>query len=103
MDDIIIHSSTIEEHFQRIEHFLERFIKADLKLKPSKCELFKSVVLFLGHIVGRDGLRPNPKTLETVEKWEIPKTVKEAHQILGLGNYYRQFVPGFSGIASPLK
>ena len=69
-----------------------------------KCDLLKKEVLFLGHIVGVNGIRPNPKLIDAVKKWVEPTTVKQVQQFLGLCNYYRRFVYQqiFSEIASPL-
>ena len=57
LDDIIIVSMTYEEHIQRLQGVLERLQEHTLKLKPSKCELFRSQVLYLGHVVSRDGFK----------------------------------------------
>ena len=64
LDDIIIFSSDYEEHLSRLDEVFQRLIKAGLKLKPSKCNLMKSETLYLGHIVGKDGIKPNPKLIE---------------------------------------
>ena len=79
-------------------------MEAGLKLKPFKCELLKTEVLFLGHIVGKDGvgLHPNPKLIEAIAEWGTPENVKQVQQFLGLCNYHRWFIHQFSSIASPL-
>ena len=71
-------------------------------LKPAKCDLLKKEVLFLGHIVGANGIGPNPKHLAGVKEWKEPTTVKQIQQFLGLCNYYRRFFYQFSEIAAPL-
>jgi len=73
-----------------------------LKLKPSKCELFKPEVLFLGHIAGREGIRPNPRLVESIRNWKEPTNVKEIQQFVGLCNYYRQYIQNFSDMAAPM-
>ena len=103
LDDIIIFSSTFDEHIVRLNEVLNRLAKAGLKLKPSKCHLLQKEVLFLGHIVGQEGVKPNPKIIEAVKSWKPPTNVKEVQQFLGLCNYYRQFVKGFSELATPLS
>ena len=103
LDDIIIISSNVEEHFKRLEEVFERLKEAGLKLKPSKCHLFKEEVLFLGHIVGKDGIKPNPELIESVKEWKTPQTTRHVQQFLGLANYYRRFIRNFSDIASPLS
>ena len=82
--------------------FLSHLRRAGLKLKPSKCELLKPQVLFLGHIVSNQGISPNPKLVEAITNWKPPTNVKEIQEFLGLCNYYRRFIHQFSDIASPL-
>lgn len=103
LDDIIIFSSDIDEHFHHLQEVLKRLKNAGLKLKPSKCDLIKGEILYLGHIVGKDGVKPNPRIVEAVKTWKVPTTVKEVQQYLGLCNYYRQFIRGFSEVAAPLS
>ena len=102
LDDIIVIGSNFEEHMERLEEVFKRLFRAGLKMKPSKCELFRSEVLFLGHIVSQDGIQPNPETVEKVLSWKVPCTVKEIQSFLGLCSYYRQYIQNFSHIAAPL-
>ena len=102
LDDVIIYSDTIESHLKQLDLVLTRLREAGLKLKPSKCDLIKSSVLYLGHVVSKDGLQPNPKIVDSVLKWKVPQNVKETQQFLGLCNYYRRFIKNFSKIAAPL-
>ena len=89
MDDIIIFSSDLDEHFEHLNEVLKRLKNAGLKLKPSKCDLIKDEILYLGHLVGKTGVKPNPRIIETVNNWKTPNTVKEVQQLLDLSNYYR--------------
>ena len=102
LDDVILYSSTLGEHLKQIRIVLSRFLKANLKLKPSKCHFFQEEVLFLGHIVSGDGVKPNPELIKAVNEWQPPTSVKEIQKFLGLCNYYRQYVQGFATIAHPL-
>ncbi|CAC5371443.1 unnamed protein product [Mytilus coruscus] len=103
LDDIIIYSSNLEDHFNKLDEVLGRLQDVGLKLKPSKCEFIKDQVLYLGHTVSKNGISSNPKIVESVSKWQVPNSVKEVQQFLGLCNYYRQFVHKFSEITSPLS
>ena len=102
LDDIIVFSSSLDEHLVKLREVFQLLQSSGLKLKPAKCDLLKKEVLFLGHIVGVNGIRPNPKLIDAVKKWVEPTTVKQVQQFLGLCNYYRRFVYQFSEIASPL-
>lgn len=57
---------------------------------------------FLGHILNKNGLKPNQKKIDAIRKFPIPKTLKEIRGFLGLIGYYRKFVPGLSKIVKPL-
>ena len=103
LDDIIIFSSNLEEHLLRLEEVLKRLSEAKLKLKPSKCHLLETEVLFLGHIVGQIGVKPNPQLIKSVMDWKAPTSTKQVQQFLGLANYYRRFIKNFSDIAAPLS
>ncbi|XP_040938411.1 uncharacterized mitochondrial protein AtMg00860-like [Gossypium hirsutum] len=67
-----------------------------------QCEFWLLEVVFLGHVVSADGIRVDPKKIEAVILWKVPKNVSEVRSFLGLAGYYRRFVNGFSKIALPM-
>ena len=82
---------------------MQKLIQAGLKLKPSKCQLLQQEVLFLGHLVGREGIKPNPALIDKVQDWPVPQNLRQLQAFMGLCNYYRRFVLKFSDNASPLN
>ena len=102
LDDIIVYATDITEMLVRLDQILERIEFSGLKLKPSKCHLFCSSVIFLGHIVSREGIKVDPAKVAEVVKWPRPSNVKEIRAFLGFSSYYRRFVRKFASIASPL-
>ena len=103
LDDIIVFSDSPNEHLCRLRGVLAKLDKAGLKLKPNKCEFFKTKITYLGHIVSSKGIEPNPKKVEAVKSWTVPKTVTDVRSFLGFTNYYRRFIRGYANVAKPLN
>ena len=103
LDDVIVFSKTPEEHVERLAAVFDKICKAGLKLKPSKCEFFKSRINYLGHIVSRNGIETDPKKIEAIQKWPRPKTVHDVRSFLGFTNYYRKFLYTYAQKACPLN
>ena len=95
LDDIMIFSRTWEEHLEAVFKQLEA---ADLKIKCSKCEFFKTKVHYLGFLVGVGGVQPLPENVATIQALEPTRDIDELRQFLGLVGFYRKFIPFFSDI-----
>jgi transposase InsO family protein len=102
LDDVIIHSKTFEEHLERLEAVFNKLQEKGLKLKPSKCHLFRKRVEYLGHVISERGIEADPGKVEVVREWPVPKTVQDLRQALGFFGYYRRFVQDYAKIAKPL-
>ena len=103
LDDVIVFSWTPEEHLVRFQAVFDKLKAAGLKLKPSKSELFRKQINYLGHVVGHKGITTDPKKIEAVTEWPRPTTVTEVRSFLGFVGYYRRFIPNFSNGAKPLN
>jgi len=101
LDDIVIYGSNLKEHNKRLIQVLDRLRGHNLKLQPDKCEFLRKEVIYLRHIITEDGIRPDPK-LCAVEKFPVPRKIKDVQSFLGLAGYYRKFIEDFSKIAKPL-
>jgi hypothetical protein len=102
LDDIIVYSSTLDQHMDRLVAVLHRLKNAGLKLKPSKCDVLRRSVEFLGHIVSAGVIGPHPQKIDAVAEWPPCENLRDLRAFLGLCGYYRKFVPGFSEVAAPL-
>ena len=101
LDDVIILGRSFKEHLQNLRLVLQRLREAGLKVKPSKCAFLQREVQYLGHIVSRDGISPDPSKTDKVTSWPTPTTTKDMQRFLGLSGYYRRFVKGYATIAKP--
>ncbi|KAK3742406.1 hypothetical protein QZH41_020713, partial [Actinostola sp. cb2023] len=105
LDDVIVFARSFDEMLERLEAVLTRLDEYGLKLKPSKCKLFQTKLTYLGHVVSREGVGPDPDKVVVLKKWlgHPPKNVKELQTFLGFAGYYRSFIEGFAKIAAPLN
>ena len=102
LDDIIVFSSDVASHLERLETVLARLQSTGLKEKPDKCSLLQSSVDFLGYKVSGPGIETDESKIDAVLRWPVPVMLREVRSFLGLCGYYRRFVPNFSALAAPL-
>ncbi len=102
LDDIVIFSRTFEEHISHLTDVLTRLRQAGLKLKPTKCFLFRQGITYLAHVVSNEGIATDSSKTAAMDKYPPPKNVQELKQFIGFASYYRRFVPKFAERASPL-
>ncbi|CAF1080795.1 unnamed protein product [Brachionus calyciflorus] len=102
LDDILIHSETLIEHFKHIELVVNELKKHRLSVKLKKCEVAKQEVVFLGHVLSSGSIKPDKSKCEALFQFKRPKTLTQLQSFLGLAQYYRKFIENFAKIASPL-
>ena len=102
LDDIIVFSSTWEEHLARLRQVFERLRHANLKLRAEKCAFAAKEVSYLGHRVTEEGLLPDSALLAAIREIPPPKTATEVRSFLGFTGYYRRYGKNFAAITDPL-
>ena len=102
LDDIIVMSTSFEQHLERLHKVFDRLRTTGLKLKPAKCHLFQTRVKFLGSVVSESGIEPDPEKVKAVAEWPIPTTLTELRSFVALASYYRRHIQNFAEIARPL-
>ena len=102
LDDVIVFSEMPEEHLQRMRVVFDHLREHGLKLKPSKCEVFKPEINYLAHHVSQKVVLPSKKNLESIAQCPPPDTYTKVKSFVGLVGHYRCFIKGFAKIAAPL-
>ena len=102
LDDILIFSSSLEEHVDHVRKVLIRLGENDLFCKLEKCSFHVTSTDFLGFVVGVEGVSMDDSKVATLLSWSEPKNLKELRRFLGFSNFYRRFIKNFSSICRPL-
>ena len=103
VDDVIVYSTTWEEHMVSLRELFNRVKEASLTMKPSKCNVAYSQVNFVGHKVGAGQLTTQMDKVERVMNAEIPRNKTQVRSLLGLVGYYRKFIDNFASLTAPLS
>ena len=103
IDDILIMSKTIDQHLDLVGKVLSTLDQHNIKVKPEKCEFFKSEVDFLGHHISQSGISKQKKYMDKVRNYPKPETIRQIREFLGLVNFQRKFIPECSTIQKPLS
>ncbi len=102
LDDILIFSSSLQEHVQHVRRVLQRLLENGLFVKAEKCAFHAQSVPFLGFIVSPEGVRMDPDKVKAVVSWPTPDSRKALQRFLGFAKFYRRFIRNFSQLAAPL-
>ena len=102
LDDILVYSKSLEEHRQHVRTVLQILQDNKLYANPDKCIFFAPQVEYVGFILSTDGIGTDPAKIKAIQDWPIPRNATDVRSFLGLANYYRRFVPGFSKLSTPM-
>ena len=102
LDDVIVFSETPEEHLWRMRVVFDHLREHGLKLKLSKCDVFKLEINYLAHHVSRKGVLSSKKNLESIAQCPPPDMYTKVKSFVGLVGHYWHFIKGFAKIATPL-
>jgi hypothetical protein len=101
-DDILVYSTTYQEHLQHLATVLEILQKDKWNVKLSKCVFAQQSVAYLGHVVSAAGVATDASKIESIKTWPRPQNQKELRGFLGLTGYYRKFIRSYAVISQPL-
>ena len=103
IDDIVIYSTSINEHMRHLDQVFQRLRSAGLQLKPSKCSFLKTEIELLGYTVSARGISPLPDKVSAIQNLIAPTDKTAVRSFLGMAGYYRQCIQGFATLAVPLQ
>ena len=102
LDDIVIYSKSLKEHDIKARRLSKQLREANSKLQPNKCDFLCPKVEYLGHIIGSEGVRPNPAKVAAIKELPRSKTVRNMRQFFGFLGYYQRFIEKYAKLAQPL-
>ena len=102
LDDIFVYSQTPEDHLTHLREVFEILRTQKFFCRLHKCHFNDTEMKYLGHLISSDGVRPDTDKVEKVKEWPRPTTVQEVRAFLGLANYFREFMQGYSQMVLPL-
>jgi cleavage and polyadenylation specificity factor subunit 1 len=103
VDDIFIFSKDLDEHFRHLEIVFQRLRQYGMHVSFTKCEFLQTSIDFLGFNITAEGMRPRQGKVETMLQLPEPTKLKELRRMLGMFSFYRQHIPKFASIISPLQ
>nr|VZI28875.1 unnamed protein product [Spirometra erinaceieuropaei] len=102
IDDLLVASSTAEEHMEHLATVFDRLQQFGVVLNPSKCVFGVPSLEFLGHLVESHGIRPLPSKVAAIRDFPPPTSKRQLQRFLGMVNFYRRFLPNCADTLLPL-
>lgn len=102
LDDVVVYGTSLSDHNSKLLDVFHCFRENNLKLQPEKCNFLCTEVVFLGHLITNEGIKPDPKNVRSVQEFPTPTNQTEIKSFLGMTGYYRKFIHHYAEIAKPL-
>ena len=102
LDEVLIYSTTREEHRNHVNLVLDKLRNAGLQLDIEKCQFEAAEIKYLRLMISRRGISMDPMKIDCIKKWNTPVNVRDIQAFLGFANFSRRFIKEFSRIARPL-
>ena len=102
LDDIVVYSQSLQEHEKHLSLVFQRLRENRLFVKKEKCEFAQRQITFLGYKISEGLIKMDENKVRAIREWSEPSKLKELRSFLGLANYYRRFIKGYSKVVAPL-
>jgi hypothetical protein len=103
VDDVLVYGATLAEHDERLRLVLKRLVAAGFAISDTKCAFRKSAVVFLGHVLSGEAIRPDPEKVKALQEMKPPTNITEHRGLMGFVNFLSQFLPHYSALTEPLR
>ena len=103
LDDILVTSKTTAEHRNHIINVFEKLQEYRFKVKEAKRDFFLPEIKYLGHIMKRDGRRPDSERANAIRNMPAPDNVQALQSFLGRANFYQGFIKNMQNLRGPLN
>ncbi|GFW42240.1 retrovirus-related Pol polyprotein from transposon opus [Trichonephila clavipes] len=102
LDDVLVASSTEEEHSEHLKMVFERFQQYGLRINVSKSVMGAAQVEYLGFLITAEGSRPLPEKVQAIFNYKLPETIHDLRMFLGMINFYRRYLKDAAKTQAPL-
>ena len=103
VDDLLIWGENQQQHDERLRQVLERARQKNLKLNKEKSQIALDEISYIGHVLSKEGLKPDPQKVRAITEMNRPQNKEELQRFLGMVTYVAKFIPNFSQISTPLR
>ena len=105
VDDLLVWAESKQQHDERLKQVLERARQKNLKLNKQKSQIALDEISYIGHILSKEGLKPDPKKVQAITEMRPPQSKEELQRVffLGMVTYLAKFIPNFSQVSTPLR
>ena len=103
VDDLLIWGKDDAEHDVRLKKVLDRAREVNLKFNAKKCQIKQEEVPYVGHVLSKEGLKPDPEKTRAVQAMKHPENTKELKTFLGFIQYLETFMPNMAIVSAPLR